>query len=74
MKMRYRIALATCLFMLLALLLIYNVNAFGYNFVFPSARRSVLSGFTYADPDNPSHLAWDYRFAMHTPVTSAQKG
>ena len=74
MNMRYRIPLASCIFMVLALSFINNVNAFGYNFVFPSARRSAVSGYMYADPDNPGHLALDYRFSMHTLVTSAQKG
>jgi hypothetical protein len=74
MKMKPK-QIATGIMILSLLLCFYDrADAYGYNFVFPSNRRSVVSGFTYADPDNPSHLAWDYRFSMHTPVTSAQKG
>lgn len=49
----------------------YSVYAFGYDFVYPSARRSAVSGWEYADPGQPSHLAWDYRFPMHTTVAAA---
>ena len=71
--MKFRLLIIVCV--LLLVISFHDVaTAYGYNFIFPSLRRSAVSGYTYADPDNPSHLAWDYRFAMHTPVTSAQKG
>ena len=74
MKFKSRIIL-TCFFVLIFVLCIKEyVSAFGHNFVFPAARRSAVSGYVYADPSNPGHLAWDYRFSMHTKVAAAQKG
>lgn len=66
--------IALCFMTVLTLCMQKIVNAYGYDFIFPSARRSAVSGWTYADPDLPSHLAWDYRFPMHTSVAAAQSG
>jgi len=42
----------------------------GYDFTFPAARRSVISGYDYS----PSHPAYDYRFSRHTKVAAAKGG
>ena len=74
MKLRSRI-IVTCLLVLILVVCIKGyANAVGHNFVFPAARRSAVSGFSYADPENPGHLAWDYRFPKHTKVAAAQNG
>jgi murein DD-endopeptidase MepM/ murein hydrolase activator NlpD len=57
----------------LGLLLTQSVAlAYGYDFVFPGPRRSVISGYTSSDP--PNHQAYDYRFGMHTKVAAAKGG
>jgi len=59
MKIRSRIIAASGLLLILVVSVKDLAGAYGYNFVFPSARRSTVSGYSYADPNNPNHLAWD---------------
>lgn len=74
MNRKSRIILALVLVIILSVSVRHIVRAYGRNFVFPAARRSVISGYTYADPEQPSHLAWDYRYTAHTKVAAAQNG
>ena len=46
--------------------------SYGYNLIFPAARRSAISGHTFNNP--PSHQAYDYRFSNGTKVAAATAG
>ena len=72
MNHKIRILFICGLLIILSLSIIGLGKAYGYNFVYPAARRSAISGYTYGDP--PNHLAWDYRFPKYTDVSAAQNG
>lgn len=59
MNLKSRIILAILFISIMFVSVRHIARAYGRNFVFPAARRSAVSGYTYADPDQPSHLAWD---------------
>lgn len=71
MNLKRRITFAIVFIIIMFVSVPHIARAYGRNFVFPAARRSAVSGYTYADPDQPSHLAWDYRFTAHTKVAAA---